>query len=138
MNRSTMSVFLIAFIFLFAFYADGYGAQAHWWEFSRDEAQISYCDNGQIKKVSRGVFQAWTKTKLLKKGAVGALGEKFRDVDVVLELWEINCPERKTRLMKAVFYSPAGKIVGSINKSGIWRDVPPESRNERLFGIVCK
>jgi hypothetical protein len=93
---------------------------------------------------SKNIVDVWAKLEYTKKGITGIVkefGKHYADLSYSLELWEINCAEKKDRILSITEYSVEGKILYANSAKGrppAWKIIPRESVDESLYKAVCK
>lgn len=121
---------------------------ADWKLLGSDDGFSYFYDSTSISYPSKNIGKVWTKTVYKEKGRAQTL-EAFRDnrellnliknVDHTVNLFEIDCPEKKFRTLSGVFYSKSGKVLKTIEStSGTWKSIPPDTIYEALHELVCK
>jgi len=69
---------------------------------------------------------------------VKELGKKYENINQTTVLDEINCSEKKWRMLSLNHYSKEGKIISSVSQEGQWDYIVPNSRVGALYKAVCK
>src|SRR5574341_195436 len=88
---------------------------------SLDEADVYY-DVESITHPSKGVVRVRARSVYTEKGAseiVVNAGEEYRNVTSSIDLMEINCSERRYRILCTAYYSTDG-ILDSVSKVSGW------------------
>ncbi len=122
--------------------AEAWGAD--WKLFAETDSYQCFYDAEDTVPSSNGVVDVWAKLEYTKRGIRGIVekfGSHYEDLSYSLELWEINCPKRKDRLLSITEYSAEGKILYSNSSEGrhpAWKMIPRESVDESLYHAVCK
>jgi hypothetical protein len=74
--------------------------------------------------------------------AIEKYGKDYMNLDHVLSVWEIDCIQRKFRLLSAVFYSTDNSVIQDYDdEKGKYlhpEDIPADSYLELLHKKVCK
>jgi hypothetical protein len=113
---------------------------ADWKLFSSiDEADLYY-DVESITHPSKGVVRVWTKSVYTGESAseiVVRVGEEYKNVTSSVDLKEINCSERKYRIVFTAYYSTDG-ILDSESKVTEWRYIAPKAVLDKLLKALCK
>ena len=93
---------------------------------------------------SQDIVEVWTKSEYTEKGVadlVKKFGKHYENLSYSLELWEINCAEKKHRLLSITAYSEEGNILYT-DQAGSrpppWKIIPRGSIEESLYGALCK
>jgi hypothetical protein len=93
---------------------------------------------------SKNIMDVWTKLEYTEKGITGIVkqfGKHYADLSYSLELWEINCAEKKDRILSITEYSAEGRILYGNSVKGrppAWKIILRESVDESLYKAVCK
>ena len=114
---------------------------ADWKPYAADNNGFSYYDSGSITRPSETIVRVWTKyvfTEGGRAGMVAKLGAKYRDVDRGLYYSELNCADKTFRLLSTTIYSKEGAVIFSDSSVKEWKPIPPDSRGEVLYDMVCK
>ena len=135
---------LISFSIVISSVAEG----ADWKYYGRTEWGDSYYDRQSIKKISQDILEVWTKEVVTSKKQKDFMIKSrqnyelsprgFRDYAMELSLKEFNCSTEEMRYLAVVDYNAANKIIDSVDFTGKWRQVIPDSIVEDLYNIVCK
>ena len=121
--------------------ADAWGE--NWKALKSDDSGASYCDMDSRVLISKGVFRVWeqyvyTAESVTKK--MMKYGSKYEGLKNSMTLWEINCAEKKARIISTADYSHDGKVI-SKTKDGAkpwpWDSYPPGSLGDRLIQAIC-
>ena len=123
-------------------YAEGWGAD--WKLFAETDLYECFYDAGDTAPSSENIVDVWTKLEYTRKGVNGIVakfGKHYADLSYSLELWEINCAEKKDRILSITEYSAEGKILyadSAEEKLPAWKIIPRQSVDESLYRTVCK
>jgi hypothetical protein len=137
---SRVGVILIGFA-IFG-YAEVWGAD--WKLFAETDLYECFFDAEDTTPSSKNIVDVWAKLEYTKKGITGIVkkfGEHYADLSYSLELFEINCTEKKERILSITEYSAEGKILYANSVQGrlpAWKIIPRESVDESLYKTVCK
>jgi hypothetical protein len=121
---------------------------ADWKSLGSDDDFSYFYDSATISYPSKAIARVWTKTIYKEKGRVKTM-ERFRgnkelsgiikNVDHTLNLFEINCLDKKFRTLSGIFYSKNGKVLKTVEStSGLWKFIPPDTMYEAIYEVVCK
>jgi hypothetical protein len=69
---------------------------------------------------------------------VKTFGDKFNKLDNSKSLYEVNCVEKKYRILELVFYSKDGNVLDMISYPSEWKYNIRESVSDALDKAVCK
>ncbi len=117
---------------------------ADWKLFAETDLYECFYDVGDATPSSKNVVEVWTKLEYTKKGVTGVVkefGKHYADLSYSLELFEINCGEKKDRILSITEYSADGKILYVNSVQGrlpAWKIISRESVDENLYNAVCK
>jgi len=121
--------------------ADAWGE--NWKALKSDDSGSSYYDLDSRALISPGVFRVreqyvYTAESVTKK--MMKYGSKYESLKSSVTLWEINCAEKKARIISTADYSHDGKII-SKTKDGAepwpWGSYAPESLGGLLIQAIC-
>ena len=121
--------------------ADAWGE--NWKSLKSDDWGASYYDLDSMILISQGVIRVreqyvYTAESVAKK--VVKYGIKYNALKHSVTLWEINCAEKKARIISTADYSHDGKIISKI-KDGAepwpWGSYAPESLGGLLIQAIC-
>jgi hypothetical protein len=114
---------------------------ADWRLYSRDDEYKGYYDAKGITHPSENIVRVWQRWEYTDKGViekVKELGKKYENISQTAVLDEINCSEKKWRMLSLNHYSKEGKIISSVSQEGQWDYIVPNSRVGALYKAVCK
>jgi hypothetical protein len=144
MRISSLLIVLVSFSIVISSVTEG----ADWKYYGRTECSDSYYDAQSIKKISQDILEVWTKEVVTSKKQKDLMIKSrrgydpsprgFRDYAVELSLKEISCSTEGMRYLAIVDYNAVNKIIDSVDFTGKWRQVIPNSIAEDLYNIVCK
>ena len=106
------------------------------------DVAVLYYDADSITHPSKNIVRTWTK-KIYSKSAVTRyvkeMGKRFENLSYAVELYEVNCIEKKILLLESTAYSKDGDVIISAKSQATkWSSIVPGSMGEALFGSVCK
>ncbi len=99
-----------------------------------------YYDAESVTRLSKSVVRVLVKSVYTENGAseiVLSAGEEYKNVTSSVDLMEINCSNRKYRILSTAYYS-MGCILNRESKVSEWRSIAPKSAMGKLFKKVCK
>jgi Fe-S cluster biosynthesis and repair protein YggX len=121
---------------------------ADWKFYAGNESADYYYDRHSIKKISQDILEVWTKEVVISKKQKDLMiksrqrddlsARGFRDYAVELSLKEINCSTKEMRYLAIVDYNAVNKIIDSVDFTGKWFRILPDSIGKNLYNIVCK
>lgn len=114
---------------------------ARWRLYDRDDEYIGYYDAKGITHPSKNIVRVWERWEYTNKGViekVKELGKKYENINQTTVLDEINCSEKKWRMLSLNHYSKEGKVLFSGSQEGQWDDIVPHTRAEAIYKAVCK
>jgi hypothetical protein len=116
---------LSGLVIICLFFSLNVSAQSRWsLVFSRDTSDW-YIDKSTIKKKPTGIVQAWEKVV-------------YQDNSYGLGLNEWKCSEKMKRLIQFSSYNQFGEPLSRSLTPLPWRNIVPDSIEEKAFNIVCK
>lgn len=116
---------------------------ADWKLFAETDSYECFYDAEDAAPSSSNIVDVWTKLEYKEKGINGIVkkfGKHYADLCYSLELWEIDCGEKKERILSITEYSAEGKILYASSAGGrpTWKMIPRQSVDESLYKAVCK
>jgi hypothetical protein len=133
-------------------YGSNEAAGAGWKLFqATSTGNIYYYDSTNIKRFTNNFLWVWVRiieTAGLSEEDLKGLKDPERAVDVIekaqekstgewKQLFEINCLERKVRILSATLYNNNGSIKDEYEIPSEWVHIPPGSVTNYLSKIVC-
>jgi len=116
-------------------------AGEEWIRYSIGSSGESYYDTGSIiTYLAEDIVQVWSKTIYSNEGKK-SLQQDFKvpDISESKSLQEFNCHTRETRTITAGYYNSSQKeVINAGDKPSGWMNIPPGSRAENLYKIVCR
>jgi len=112
-----------------------------WKEFAKNERAFCYYDAESISQPSKNIIKVEVKFEYTKIGItefVNTFGDKFNKLDNSKSLYEVNCLEKKYRILELVFYSKDGNVLDTISYPSEWKYNTRESVSDALDITVCK
>jgi len=138
--RMRCGVILAIIGFLFISSSKGWGAD--WESFGGNATADFYYDTENITHPSKDVIRVYVKRLYTEKGVsdlVGVLGVKFKTVRHSVDSYEVQCGDKKFRLLSSVVYSTDEEILESFNyQEPTWKVIVPESVIDTLYKTLCK
>jgi hypothetical protein len=110
---------------------------AHWKYFSATDWYKGFYYAENMTRSYKDIVRVWIKLEYTEKGIaeyVKEFGNDYENLGYSLQLWEIDCPARKQRILSIHQYSGEGNILNT--KLGKKRF--SESLGKSLFETVCK
>ena len=120
-------------------YSEVWGAD--WELYYSHEEYLGYYDTQNITRPSKNVVRVWIRWDFTEKGVlavVGVSGKKYENLSWEVISWEINCAEKKYRLLSSTRYDHKGSVISSKGTPSEWRFIIPESVITILYEEVCK
>ena len=115
-----------------------------WRLYTKTDLYECFYDAEDMIRSSEDIVKVWTKSEYTERGVIGMVkkfGEHYENLSYSLELWEINCAEKKHRLLSITAYSVEGNILYT-NQAGSrpppWKIISRESVEESLYKALCK
>ena len=117
---------------------------ADWRLISSTDSYKCFYDTENITRSSKNIVGVWARLEYTERGVVEMVkefGKHYENLSYSLELWEINCAEKKHRLLSTTAYSVEGNILYT-NQAGSrpppWKIISRESVEESLYKALCK
>ena len=142
-----MKSFLVKFgvvlggLIIFGF-AEVWGAD--WKLFAETDLYECFYDAEDIAPSPKNIVEVWARLEYTKKGVTGVVkqyGKHYEDLSYSLELWEMNCAEKKHRLLSTTAYSVEGNILYTDqagNRPPPWKIISRKSVGESLYRALCR
>ncbi len=140
--KSLFKLLAIFIGFALLTYTEARGAD--WKLFAETDLYECFYDAEDTIPSSKNIVDVWAKLEYTKKGIAGVVkefGKHYADLSYSLELLEINCPEKKERLLSITEYSEEGKILYANSVQGrlpAWKIIPDKSVDESLYKAICR
>jgi len=109
-------------------YAEVWGAD--WKLYSTYENFLKYYDVQSVTRPSKNIVRVWERINYTDKGVtwwVMKHGPGFKDVSLSTVLNEINCIEKKLRILSLIIYDNKGEVISSPSSSSEWAFITTES-----------
>jgi len=127
----------------------GYGEvwAEDWTFYGKTDKYSCFYDVESISHRSDNILEVSEKQDYTNKGVnfmVEELGKKYENLSHLITLWQINCADKKFRLLSLTYYSKEKTVIYSwkiLYSSGSPKDWSPfitGSLGERLYKAVCK
>ena len=117
---------------------------ADWRLISSTDSYKCFYDAENITRSSKNIVGVLVRLEYTERGVVEMVkefGKHYENLSYSLELWEINCAEKRHRLLSTTAYSVEGNILYT-NQAGSrpppWKIISRESVEESLYKAVCK
>jgi len=123
-------------------YAEVWGAD--WKSCGITDLYFCFYDAQSLTRPSKNIVRVWVKWVYTEKGRLDAQGTLAKDgylksVDYSEILHELDCSERKYRVLSLNYYNFSGEsIVEFARSSSTWDFINPGSILENLYKEVCK
>jgi hypothetical protein len=123
-------------------YTEVWGAD--WRLYAKTDLYGCFYDAENMFRSSQDIVEVWTRSEYTERGVIDTIikfGKHYGNLSYSLELWEINCAEKKDRLLSNTLYSVEGNILYT-DQAGSrpppWKIISRESIEESLYKAVCK
>ena len=122
-------------------YAEVWGEE--WEKYAENEKILCCYDVESLSQPSENIIRVWLRFEYTDLGLgdpvlVKRLGKKINKLDNSKSLYEINCVERKYRILEFMFYSKDGNVLYKKSIPSNWAYIIRESLNSALYKTVCK
>jgi hypothetical protein len=115
-----------------------------WKLYAKTDLYECFYDAGDMTRSSQGFMEVWTKLVYTERGITEMVieyGKHYKNLSYSLELLEINCAEKKHRLLSFTAYSVEGNILYT-DQAGSrlppWKIISRKSVEESLYRALCK
>ena len=115
-----------------------------WRSYAKTDSYECFYDAEGMSRTSQDTIKVWTKLEYTQRGVIEMLikfGKHYENLSYSQELWEINCAERKDRLLSITAYTVTGNILYT-NQAGNrlppWKIIRRGSYEESLYNASCK
>lgn len=115
-----------------------------WRLYAKTDLYECFYDGEDVIRSSQDTVEVWTKLEYTQKGVIEMLikfGKHYENLSYSLELREINCAEKKDRLLSITAYTAEGNILYT-DQAGShpppWKVISRESVGESLYKALCK
>jgi len=124
------------------------GYEAAWAEdwrlYTKTDSYECFYNAEDMIRSSQDTVKVWTRSEYTERGRtemVKKFGKHYGNLNYSLELWEINCAEKKDRLLSIAAYSAEGNILYT-DQAGSrlppWKIISRKSVEESLYEALCK
>ena len=101
-----------------------------------------YYDASSITHPSKNIVRGSVKmvySEKSKNREIDKLGPSYKDLSYRINLWEMNCIEKKVAFLEITTYTKNGTVIKSIKVDSIkWASIVPETMGEDLYKALCK
>jgi len=115
-----------------------------WRLYTETDLYECFYDAEDTIRSSEDKVKVWTKLEYTQRGVIEMVkkfGKHYGTLSHSLELWEINCAEKKDRLLSITAYTAEGNILYT-DQAGSrpppWKVISRESVEESLYKVSCK
>jgi hypothetical protein len=91
---------------------DVYGAD--WKPYYSNENFLAYYDVQSITRSSKNIVRVWVRSIYTENGVidwVGSVRKEYENLSYSIDLWEINCIEKRNRLLSWTAYDIKGNVI---------------------------
>ena len=101
-----------------------------------------YYDASNITRPSKNIVRGSVKMVYSEKNInreIEKLGSSHKDFSYRINLWEMNCSEKKVAFLQITTYTKNGTVIKSIKLDKItWMSIVPDTMGEDLYKALCK
>src|SRR4030042_1766904 len=101
-----------------------------------------YYDASNITRPSKNIVRGSVKMVYSEKSInreIEKLGSSHKDFSYRINLWEMNCSEKKVAFLQITTYTKNGTVIKSIKLDKItWMSIVPDTMGEDLYKALCK
>ena len=138
---------LLGFVLIGLFilgHAEVWGADWHY--LGDSEGGQYYLDRGNISLLSENTATVWIKIVLTDRGVIEVikrLGIGYENSSEVVQLNNLNCIKKTSRVLFVTYFSKGGRSIGSsetgdFNISKEWFQIIPGTFSELIYNEVCE
>ena len=115
-----------------------------WRLYAKADLYECFYDAESMTRSSQGIVEVWTKSGYTERGVIEMVikfGKHYENLGYALELWEINCVEKRHRLLLFTAYSAEGNVLynGEVgSRPPPWKTISRGSVEESLYKALCK
>lgn len=89
--------------------------------------------NGIVKVYQKEIYHESTLSRVRER-----LGDKYSDLAEIVNLLEIDCSNRQSKVKSVIYYNSDGTIIESRDKEGLeWISIPQKSELNMLYELCC-
>ena len=136
-----LKITLIIIGFVIFSYAEAWAKD--WRSYAKTDSYECFYDAEDMIRSSHDTVEVWTKSEYTERGVtemVKKFGRHYENLNYSEELWEINCTEKKDRLLSIAAYSAEGNILytdQAESRLPPWKIIPRKSVEESLYEALC-
>jgi hypothetical protein len=115
-----------------------------WRLYAKTDLYECFYDAENMIRSSQDIVEVWTKSEFTGRGVIETVkkfGKHYENLSYSLELWEINCAEKRHRLLLFTAYSADGNVLYT-DQAGShpppWKTISRGSAEESLYKALCK
>ncbi len=144
MNSSSAKLRITLIIIGFVIFSLAEAQAADWRLYAKTDLYVCLYDAEDMIRSSGDNMEVWTKLEYTQRGIlemVKKFGKHYKNLNYSQELWEINCAEKKDRLLSVTAYTAEGNILYT-DQAGSrpppWKIISRESVEESLYRALCR
>jgi hypothetical protein len=131
-------------VLVFLLQTEGWGEDWKAYQATK-KGDIYSFDSDSIEPAKEGRIKVWVKVEKTEfdgtdlKGHVNEIqsGNKSKVTGEVIQLLEIDCPQRTFRIINLAVYSKNRDIQEYYSEPSDWEVIHPDSVTQELFRVVC-
>ena len=135
-----IGVFPIIFGVLISAYAGI--SESDWKFYTKSDFGSYHYEIENIPRLSGHLVRVWQKLILNSKGIMNLgkeLGKEYERVSEIITLREIDCINKKSRILELIFHAEEGRVIKrDYYKPLEWDPILPDSVDDVLFCAVCR
>jgi hypothetical protein len=135
---------VISVVMGLAIFGDAEAWARDWRLYAKADLYACSYDAESMTRSSQGIVEVWTKSEYTERGVIEMVikfGKHYENLSYSLELWEINCVEKRHRLLLFTAYSAEGNVLYN-DEAGSrpppWKTISRGSVEESLYKALCK
>jgi hypothetical protein len=108
-----------------------------------DKDSLIHYDGESLSQPSKNIIKVWAKFEYTDIGLTDPVllkkfKKKINELDNSKSLYEINCVDRKYRILESMYYSKDGIVLLMNSIPSKWKYIVRESLNGALHKAICK
>ena len=144
MESSSVKLEIVLIIMGFVIFSCAEVCAEDWRSYAKTDSYECLYDAEDMIRSSQDIVKVWTRLEYTQRGVIEMLirfGKHYENLSYSLELWEINCRQKKDRLLSVTAYSVEGDILYT-DQAGSrlppWKVISREPAEGSLYRALCK
>lgn len=135
-----MKKLTVLLMFIITIFLHGYSLGADWQYYEKSVDGSWFYDAESIVTLPGGITRVWCKLVINDDGRKGLvkIEKEFENLAFLVDLYEINCTMRETKVIKSDSIANNGSVLDSSNTpQKDWNAIRPGSLTDSLYKAVC-